>query len=70
MAKKGRPLSEEQRSKIVMLLRTTDMSTAEIALRMDCSRTAVAKVNRQFQVRNFEGRRSSWSVEGESVDEA
>jgi hypothetical protein len=47
-----------------MLLRESELSLPEIADRMRCSRSAVASINRKFQVRVYEGRRSQWSVNG------
>jgi hypothetical protein len=45
-----------------MLLRESDMTLPEIADRMRCSRSAVAAVNRKFQIRLYEGRRSQWNL--------
>ena len=58
----GKYFSESELKRIVMLLRESDMSLPEIADRMRCSRSAVAAVNRKFQVRLYEGRRSQWSL--------
>ena len=58
----GRYFSEGELKRIVMLLRESDMSLPEIADRMRCSRSAVASINRKFQVRLYEGRRSQWSL--------
>ena len=56
----GRYFSEGELKRIVMLLRESEMTLPEIADRMRCSRSAVAAVNRKFQVRSYEGRRSQW----------
>jgi predicted DNA-binding protein YlxM (UPF0122 family) len=58
----GRYFSESEIKRIVMLLRDSDMSLPEIADRMLCSRNAVASINRKFQIRLYEGRRSHWSM--------
>jgi hypothetical protein len=60
----GRYFSEGELKRIVMLLRESEMSLPEIADRMRCSRSAVASINRKFQVRLYEGRRSQWSLNG------
>jgi hypothetical protein len=43
-----------------MLLGNTDMTIPEIAQRMSCSRSAVAAINRKFQIRKYQNLRSSW----------
>jgi hypothetical protein len=58
----GRYFTEGEIKRIVMLLRGSDMSLPEIADRMCCSRNAVASINRKFQIRRYEGRRSQWSL--------
>ena len=56
----GKYFSEDELKRISMLLRDSDMSLPEIADRMDCSRSAVAVINRKFHIRLYEGRRSQW----------
>lgn len=58
----GKYFSESELKRILMLLRESDMTLPEIADRMRCSRSAVAAVNRKFQIRSYEGRRSQWSL--------
>ena len=60
-----RLLSEDTIVKIVSLLTTTDMTMAEIAVRMSCSRSTVAIVNQKFEVRNYLAPRRAWKVGGE-----
>jgi predicted DNA-binding protein YlxM (UPF0122 family) len=55
-------LSEMQVRKIVVLLASTDMTVAEIATRMACSRSAVLSINRRHAVRDYAGCRSRWTV--------
>jgi DNA-binding CsgD family transcriptional regulator len=62
MARQGRVLHENEVSRIVSLLASTDMTIKEIADRFGCSRSAVTAINRKFQVRLYLGRRSSWAV--------
>jgi predicted DNA-binding protein YlxM (UPF0122 family) len=64
----GRYFSESEIKRIVMLLRDSDMSLPEIADRMLCSRNAVASINRKFQIRLYEGRRSHWSMNSTADD--
>jgi hypothetical protein len=61
---KGKYFSERDLKRILFLLRDSDMTFPEIADRMDCSRSAVAAINRKFQVRIYGGRRNNWSVKG------
>jgi predicted DNA-binding protein YlxM (UPF0122 family) len=63
MARQGRALTENEVAKIINLLYATDMTIPEIAQRMGCSRSAVASVNRKFQVRDYAGLRSTWSLQ-------
>ena len=51
MAVQGRRLDEGQIKRITQLLAETDMSIAEIAERMQCSRSAVASIKRKWRVR-------------------
>jgi hypothetical protein len=62
MAGQGNPMHEGQIRTVISLLASTDMSIPEIAQRMGCSRSAIAAVNRKFQVRQYHGRRSTWVV--------
>jgi ribosomal protein S13 len=66
----GKSFSEEELHRIVALLRDSELSLPEIAHRMRCSRSAVASINRKFQVRMYAGKRNQWSLglEGQLVD--
>ena len=65
----GRYFSEGELRRIVTLLRDSEMSLPEIADRMNCSRSAVAAINRKFQIRLYEGRRSQWSLKRHREEE-
>jgi predicted DNA-binding protein YlxM (UPF0122 family) len=56
----GKYFSEGELNRIIILLRDSDMSLPEIADRMNCSRSAVAAINRKFQIRLYQGKRSRW----------
>ena len=58
----GRHFSDDELKCIIMLLRESEMSLPEIADRMNCSRSAVAAINRKFQIRLYGGRRSQWNL--------
>ena len=58
----GKYFSQDEIYRIVMLLRESDMTLPEIAGRMCCSRSAIAAINRKFQVRFYDGKRSQWSL--------
>lgn len=59
---KGKYFGNDELEKILLLLRRTDMTLMEIAMRMQCSHSAIAGINRRHGVRNYEGRRSQWRV--------
>ncbi len=61
----GKYFSKDEVNRIVMLLRESDMTLPEIADRMRCSRSAVAAINRRFQIRLYGGKRSQWSLNSE-----
>ncbi len=48
---KGKRATDDATARVVYLLRTTECSFGEIATRMGCSKTFIAKVNRQFGIR-------------------
>jgi hypothetical protein len=60
MAIQGKAFSEVELHRIVYLLRSTEMTIGDIAERMRCSRSAIASINRRFQVREYAGLRSIW----------
>ena len=62
----GRYFTLEEINKIVLLLRETDMSLADIASRMCCSKGVIVSVNRKFQIRAYEGKRSNWILNGDA----
>ena len=58
----GKYFSQDELGRIVMLLRDTEMTLPEIAGRMRCSLSAVAAINRKFQIRFYGGKRSQWRL--------
>jgi IS30 family transposase len=69
MANQGRSLTDDQISKITLLLASTDMSINDIAERMGRSRSAVFAVNRKHAIRDYSGQRSQWTVRSEKEGE-
>jgi hypothetical protein len=67
MARQGRFFSEYEIRTILGLLRTTDMSIPSIAQRMQCSTSAIAAINRKYQIREYNGQRTRWQVESQVV---
>jgi transposase len=59
---KGCRLSEDETRKIIGLLETTDMTTAEIAARMNCSRGTINALNRRYRIRDYAGQRNRWAT--------
>jgi transposase-like protein len=62
MRSQGRHFSNDELQRILMLLRETDMTLSDIAGRMGCSRNAVAVINRKFEIRRYDGKRTRWDV--------
>jgi len=62
MANQGRSLTGQQVFRITRLLASTDMTIAQIAERMGCSRSAIVGVNRKHAIRDYSGQRSQWTV--------
>ncbi len=58
------------KQKIVKLLITTDMSIAEIALRMRCAPNSVGEINRKYQIRDYGQKRSVWTMYATTFEEA
>jgi transcriptional regulator GlxA family with amidase domain len=61
-SRQGKPLSPERIAKIKKLLAKTDLSLNDIAVRMGCSSGRVGHINRQFGIRDFGKKRSTWLV--------
>jgi hypothetical protein len=61
MARQGRVFTDEEVRKIIWLLSATDLTMKAIAVRMGCSHSAIASINRKSQVRDYAGRRTSWT---------
>jgi hypothetical protein len=64
---KGKYFGNEEVEKILRLLSRTDMTLTEIAMRMQCSHSAIAGINRRHGVRNYGGSRSRWQVGRQNV---
>jgi hypothetical protein len=60
MGARGQAFTEDEVRRITLLLAQTDMTCAEIAARMRCSRSAIANINKKCKVRVYDGLRSSW----------
>ena len=61
MRRKSQTFSPEEIQRIIQLLSTTNMTIAEIAQRMDCSTNAISNVNRKNKVRDYGGKRETWT---------
>jgi hypothetical protein len=62
MTVQRRSLDDFQVHRIVSLLSRTDMSLVAIAQRMGCSHAVVAAINRRYDVRDYKGNRTRWTV--------
>ena len=66
MPKQGCYLTEPEVNRIVELLAKTDMTLLQISQRMSCSRSTVVAVNRRFQIRKYEGVKTTWTLQARS----
>jgi hypothetical protein len=66
MPRQGCYLTEQEVKRIVELLANTDMTILELSQRMSCSRSTIVAINRKFQVRKYEGLRSTWTLQLQS----
>jgi hypothetical protein len=57
----GLQLLPQEVDRIKFLLGYTDITLQDIAIRMDCSKSSIIAINRKFQIRQYRGRRSSWT---------
>jgi hypothetical protein len=60
--RQGVPLTEEEITKIKLLLAKTDMTITEIAQRAGRSRSVVNSINKKFKIRQYGGRKRNWTV--------
>jgi hypothetical protein len=60
--RQGRRFSDKQTETIRILLATTDMTISDIARRMGCSSGAIASINRKVKIRQYDKKRSSWTL--------
>jgi len=56
----GKHLNSAELERIISLLRESELTIAEIAARMNCSRSAIAALNRKLQIRQYHGLRTRW----------
>ena len=63
----GKPITEDEIRRIQVLLADTDLTMTMIAERMNCTRSSISKINKEFQIRSYAGQRSSWQA-GEGVN--
>ena len=68
MANQGNAISAKEVLKIVQLLTKTDLTIRDIAERMGCSRSAIASINRRYEIRVYSGMRSNWKVRVREVE--
>ncbi|HYR83103.1 MAG TPA: hypothetical protein VE422_03385 [Terriglobia bacterium] len=66
----GRYFSSKEIDTIKNLLSSTDMSLQDIAVRMDCAKSSIVTINRNYQIREYRGHRRQWvcSVSNSTVD--
>jgi hypothetical protein len=59
---KGVSLTDQEIKKIVSLLFDTELSIPVIAQRLGCSASTVQGINRRFGIRDYAGKRSSFTI--------
>ncbi len=60
---KGRRCPPEVVQRVALLLRTTELSMVDISKRFeDVSREAVRRINKEFRIRSYDGRRATFNV--------
>jgi len=57
----GRGFSVDEIEKIKRLLRSTELTLQEIAIRMDCAKSSIVAVNQSCRIREYRGRRRYWT---------
>jgi hypothetical protein len=60
--RQGIYLLPQEVERIKFLLGSTDLAIQDIAVRMDCAKTTIVKLNRKFRIREYRGRRSFWNL--------
>jgi hypothetical protein len=55
-------VDQQELKKIMELLRSSDLSIAQIAERMQRTRGTIAAINRKYRIRDYLGKRSTWKV--------
>jgi len=58
--RQGCYFTTDEVNRILNLLSNTDLSTADIAARLGCSKVSVGRLNRLHRIRNYSGRRTAW----------
>jgi len=57
----GKYFSTQEIDRIKNLLSTTDLALRDIATRMNCAKSSIVSINRNFHIREYAGRRSHWA---------
>jgi hypothetical protein len=66
----GRFLLEAETEKIKRLLASTDLSFQDIAARMNCGKSTIVAINRKYNIRLYNGRRTHWGLANAELNEA
>jgi len=63
--KQGQYLTQDETDRIITFLRDSDLTPQQITVRLQCSRSVIAAINRRFVVRVYrDGKKSEWTVNG------
>ena len=63
----GKPFTKDEIQRIQTLLKDTDLSMTMIAERMNCTRSSIARINKEFLIRSYKGQRNHWAAAGDTV---
>lgn len=67
---RGNCFSVEEVDRIKTLLANTEVSISDIATRMGCAKSSILVINRKFQIRLYQGKRTQWTFMNASTPSA
>ena len=56
----GRRITLEQSNRVRFLLAETELTTYQIAVRMGTSKSTIIAINRRYNIRRYNGKRTRW----------
>ena len=62
-----KPLTKDELQRVQTLLKDTNLSMTTIGERMNCARSSIARINKEFRVRIYKGKRKKWETADDAV---